>query len=231
MAQQDFILLILNCTKYAYKADLQRATWIPLLPKWLAHYHVIGDPLLPTPFRFDDDAHILVVRTEDDYVSLPKKVVAAFRAVVARFEFKYVFKTDDDQHISPVAIFDVFARTLNDRYFAPNRVLYGGKWVPVEAEHVSQYYKIHPELSDNIIIKPGGYCNGRFYLVSHEAVAHILAQHEQIENECLEDYAIGQALLAIRTSHNVLLFNNDMFCTDNPSGRAITNATDEKEAV
>ena len=96
MASADFVLLILNCKRYKEKAEKQRRTWLrdfTLMP----YYHVIGEPQLSTPFLFNEEDRILYVRCADDYVSLPKKVIAAYAAVQRTYQFKYIFKTDDDQ--------------------------------------------------------------------------------------------------------------------------------------
>ena len=98
MIQQDYILLILNCEKYAHKATHQKNTWLQNLPKYLIYYHVIGNNLInDNEFAFDHEQHVLRVNAPDDYNSLPKKVCAAHDAVCKTFNFKYVFKTVIDQ--------------------------------------------------------------------------------------------------------------------------------------
>ena len=105
LIEQEYILLIMSCKKYERKADYQRTTWIPNLPSSIIkHYHVIGDKNLWKDFEFDNERQILYVNTPDDYNSLPKKVIAALSAIKKTFEFKYVFKTDDDQ----VLLYDNF---------------------------------------------------------------------------------------------------------------------------
>lgn len=97
MIEQEFILLIMNCKKYAKKAKFQKMTWLKSIPSSLLYYHVIGDENLERDFYFDDQERILWVKTLDDYNSLPKKVIAAYNAVNETLNFKYIFKTDDDQ--------------------------------------------------------------------------------------------------------------------------------------
>lgn len=43
MIEQNFILLIMNCKKYRYKATYQKETWLHTLTPSLIYYHVIGD--------------------------------------------------------------------------------------------------------------------------------------------------------------------------------------------
>ena len=93
------ILLIMNCRKYAHKAQQQRDTWLQQVGKHMLFFHVIGDTSLSTNWLFDENEHILYVKTEDNYVSLPKKVCAAFEEVYCTYKFAYIFKTDDDQEL------------------------------------------------------------------------------------------------------------------------------------
>jgi len=74
---QDYILLIMNCEKYREKALKQKETWLPQLPSHIIYFHVIGDPTMKVPFLFDLIERVLYVNTEDDYNSLPKKVISA----------------------------------------------------------------------------------------------------------------------------------------------------------
>ena len=91
MIDQDYIMLIMNCKKYANKALYQKNTWLSLTPSYLIYYHVIGNELMEPDFQFDDDAQILWVKVADDYNSLHKKVIAAYSAVNQSFNFKYLF--------------------------------------------------------------------------------------------------------------------------------------------
>ena len=59
---QDFILLILNCSKYRWKAEIQKESWLKLIPSNLKYYHVLGDESLATEFKFDNELNILWVK-------------------------------------------------------------------------------------------------------------------------------------------------------------------------
>ena len=49
--EQEFILLIMNCKKYAQKALYQKQTWLPLIPSYLIYFHVIGDETLNEEYK------------------------------------------------------------------------------------------------------------------------------------------------------------------------------------
>lgn len=193
MIDQAYILLILNCKKYRHKAIKQKETWLKDLPSSLIYFHVIGDTNLETDYLFDKEECILYVNVEDDYNSLPKKVIAAYEAVYNEYKFKYIFKTDDDQDVITMNIFTMLPNILNTSMDF-NVYHYGGKIVDVKQPHISKYYMIHPELPTNLVIKPTKYCNGRFYFLSRSAVKYLLSKKEKISQEYFEDYAIGYYL-------------------------------------
>ena len=76
-------------------------------------------------FRFDNDNNnnILYVKVADDYNSLPKKVIAAYDAVNKTFNFKYLFKTDDDQILVNNKFFDMLCGLIQAKQPTPH---YGG---------------------------------------------------------------------------------------------------------
>lgn len=182
----DYILLIMNCVKYRNKATIQREGWLKSLPPNISYFHVLGDPRLITPFYFDWEANILWVGCKDDYNSLPHKVISAYEAISKTFNFKYIFKTDDDQIATTDAFFPMLIKLLTTKIFH-----YGGYIVDVPFKHISKYYIIHPELPSNLIIEKIKYCNGRFYLLSNKAIDNLLLKRDSIQKEFLEDYAIG----------------------------------------
>ena len=218
----DYILLIFNCVKYKDKALKQKNTWLRELGALknkdrLKYFHVIGNPKLDQDFVFDTDNQILWIKVADDYNSLPKKVIQAYEAVTKMYKFKYIFKTDDDQRVSPVSFFDTLIKVLDNKYASPvltNRVHYGGYIVDVKQDHISQYYKLHPELPNNLLVKKTQYCSGRFYLLSHEVVDALILKKEAISCEFLEDYAIGIHMPASSFKDKIMNINTSIYFED-----------------
>jgi hypothetical protein len=210
---QDYILLIFNCQRYRFKAEKQKDSWLPLLPKTLVYFHVIGDPELTNSYQFLIEENILLVKVEDDYNSLPKKVIRAFEAIKETYEFKYIFKTDDDQQVTNIKIFDTIMSLLNRKYDDPEAIIhYGGHIVDVKQTYQSQYYRIHAELPTNLLVQATKYCSGRFYFVSYEAICFLIEEKKpQIEDEFLEDYAIGYYLKDIYKMNMLPLDTNKYF--------------------
>ena len=210
MIEQDFILLIMNCKKYIKKALYQKLTWIPKLPPYIKYYHVIGDEQLDEEYKFDNEQNLLTVKTLDDYNSLPKKVYTAYKAVKETFQFKYIFKTDDDQILINDKFFDNVSRLLIRQV---PRIHYGGFIIDVKKPHLSQYHTIHPELPKNLPLFITKYCSGRFYFLSKDAVISILQKKKEIFSEYFEDYAIGFNIDYLLKT-NMLHISTNQFFTD-----------------
>jgi hypothetical protein len=182
--KQDFILLIMNCQKYSEKAVAQKNTWLKELPPNVKYYHVLGNSMLKTNFKFDDEERKLWVRNHDDYNSLPHKVITAYDAINQTYDYKYIMKTDDDQQVLSCS---QFFSTLTKLFESPTfSYHYGGYIVDVKLPHISQYYRIHPELPRDLKIEAIKYCNGRFYFLSYNAIQDLITTRENISKEILK---------------------------------------------
>lgn len=207
MIEQEYIMLIMNCKKYLKKAKFQQMTWLPKIPDYLKYYHVIGEPDLDSRYKFDNENRILWIKVEDNYNSLPKKVIRAYKAVNDTFNFKYLYKTDDDQILVNEKFLDVVRGiTSNSR-----KIHYGGYIVDVKQNHLSQYHKIHPELPKNLPILQTKYCSGRFYFLSKQAIINLISKKIFIEKEYFEDYAIGYNLDSYYKLNMINLETNKFF--------------------
>ena len=208
MIEQEFIMLIMNCKKYVKKALFQKRTWLKTIPSYLKYYHVIGDESLETTYKFDDENNILWVKVADDYNSLPKKVISAYEAVYDTFNFKYLFKTDDDQILVKPQFFGVIQNLITNMAPPPH---YGGYIVDVKQPYLSQYNRIHPELPSHLPLYVTKYCSGRFYFLSRSAISNLINKRENIIKEFLEDYAIGFNLDQRFKTNMVSLATNTIF--------------------
>ena len=207
----DFVLLIMNCYKYRNKAIAQ-ATWLSKLPDNIKYYHVIGDinkcDKENLKHIIDESNNILYVRTNDDYNSLPSKVISAFEAINSNFEYKYIFKTDDDQMLIKESFFSVLPKFL----LSNTKHEYGGFIINVP-DHISSYYKIHDCLPKNLLLKKCVYCNGRFYFLSKSATENLITKKQKICETVIEDHAIGLHLDE-KFKENILSINSNKIFVD-----------------
>lgn len=207
MINQDYILLIMNCKKYIKKAKFQKLTWLPKIPTNIIYYHVIGNPNMDINYKFDNENKILWVKVDDDYISLPKKVIRSYNAVNELFNYKYIFKTDDDQILVNNKFLDILLNITNQK----PKIHYGGYIVNVKENYLSQYHKLHPELPQFLPLLKTCYCSGRFYFLSKQSVVNLISKQLLIEKEYLEDYAIGFNLNQLYKSNMINLMTNKFF--------------------
>ena len=207
LKKTDIILLILNCEKYKYKSTFQKTTWLKYLPNNIIYYHLIGNPNLNTEYLIDDNNNILYVKTKDDYLSLPHKVLKGIYAVNNTFDYKYIFKTDDDQFLVNTKLFNVLNNIINNYD-------YGGYNVQVE-DHYSKYYLVHSELPKDILLKKAKYCYGRFYFLKKEVCQFLLKHPDHFKNSIIEDHAVGLTL-SNYPNLKMLNFDSNLYLIDTP---------------
>jgi hypothetical protein len=214
-----FILLIFNCQKYRYKAQTQKETWLnnfTIMP----YFHVIGVPELTNDYFIDENEHILYLKVKDDYVSLPKKVIAAYKAIQKEYIFNYIFKTDDDQNLIKPHFFNIIQDLLVKRL---PKIHYAGEIINVVKPYLSQYHNIHPELPTNLPVLQTQYCSGRFYILSDLAIQQLISKAQLISNEYLEDYAIGFYLEPVLKKNMFNIQTNKYFIDFEEFSHKVTN--------
>lgn len=208
----DYLLLILNCEKYKEKAIRQKNTWLKYIPSNMNYYHIIGnkDKCNTQDIIVDEKQHIIYCNSLDDYNSLPSKIITTLKGVNSIFQYKYIFKTDDDQMLIKENFFKALIEYLENHL---PKVHYGGYIVNIYENHYSQYWKVHDCLPKNIYLEPTAFANGRFYFLSKEAVECLILKKEHFEKKYIEDHAIGYYLDPIYKEH-LLNFDSNLIFTD-----------------
>ena len=209
--EKPFVLLIMNCYKYRDKAINQKNTWLKTLPSNIQYYHVIGDinKCDTKSFIIDEDEHILYVPTKDDYNSLPSKVITSYDVIYNNFNYKYIFKTDDDQ----ILIKPDFLTQITEYLLTIQPIVYYGGFSIRIKTSISIYYIEHPCLPKDLVLEGTIYCNGRFYLLHQEAIANLLIKKDDISKKYIEDHAIGY-YLDDKYKNNLLHLNSQEFFSD-----------------
>lgn len=192
--KKDYILLILHCEKYKFNRIIQMDTYLKYLPEKINYYHIIGNSNLEKEYEFYENEKIIVVKSEDDYLYLPLKIMKAYQAIYDTYDFKYIFKTDDTQICIYKDFFDDLINRLIKFEENDNKSHYGGFIVNLEKQKLCEHYKNHPELPNNRLLLPTIYCSGSFYYLSSDAMNDLIVKKEQIIKDYLEDYSIGYNL-------------------------------------
>jgi hypothetical protein len=194
----DYILLILNCYKYKFKATIQKQSWIKNISpiNKILYFHIRGDKEKcgDKNYIIDISSNTIYTKTNDDYSSLPHKMITAIEAIDKTFHYKYIFKTYDDLFLINNYFFDIIIKTIDDTIKLNNKVHYGGKMI--EIKNNTTRLLSHEELSKDlkVNIKKTYYCDGTFYFLSKEAITSLLKKKKLISKEVIEDYAIGYHL-------------------------------------
>jgi len=178
----DYLLLILNCEQYRNKALLQKNTWLKNIPPNMNYYHIIGnkEKCNKQDISVDEKEHIIYCNTLDDYNSLPSKIITTLKGVNTHFQYKYIFKTDDDQMLIKENFFNVFINVLEHKQPC---IHYGGHMVTIHKDHYSQYWKVHNCLPERLLLEATTYANGRFYFLSKQAVECLISKKTHIEQK------------------------------------------------
>lgn len=186
-------LLILNCKKYTYKRNIQIHKWLGKFPLkyW---FHIQGDPNINTDFKINEKNHLMYVKVEDNYVSLPKKIYSAIKAINDTYpHITHILKTDDDMDID-----------INKfHYYLPSIVNndYGG-FINDVPEHLSDHHiQFHKfEIKGELKLEKckAAICtNGRFYFLSKKCMKHIINCKSLFWESLFEDNTIGFALQSL----------------------------------
>jgi hypothetical protein len=190
----DYLLLILNCKNEKYKKNAirQKKTWLKNIPSNMKYYHIIGDKekCKNEDICIDIEENIIYCNSLDDYNSLPSKIITTLKGVNDVFEYKYIFKTDDNQML----IKDNFFKVLIDYLEQQPKSHYGGNLIKINENHFSQHWRIHNCLPKILYLEPTIYASGPFYYLSKEAVECLITQKEHFERKYMEDHAVGYYL-------------------------------------
>ena len=220
MIDQKYILLILNCYKYKYKAERQKETWLKKLDSNIIYFHIIGDvdKCEDKDYFIDFYNQIIYTKTKDDYLSLPHKIITALQAINSTYNYDYVFKTDDDQELVNDVFFSNMIEKLSlcesscESSCEPlcKKYNYGGRVADVD-DHYSTYYTFHSELPKQLLLKKTSYCSGRFYFLSKAAVINLLDKRELIKEDIIEDHSIGYHIDCGLKKNILDIYSDDYF--------------------
>ncbi len=102
MTECEIFIVVESCASYADRRKACRATWCRHVKAPIKYFFFIGnnDPLGCTSIK-EDEPDTVILPCKDDYMSLPKKTFSCFKYALENYDFKYLFKCDDDTFVVP----------------------------------------------------------------------------------------------------------------------------------
>jgi Galactosyltransferase len=195
------IVLVLSCEATADRREACRSTW-------MSHVQPVGE-ILPVFVIGRPGKHpeligdVLFVDAPDSYQGLPVKVWAAIRESFIRFDFEWIFKTDDDSFVNLYRLrhyprsSDYMGRRVNPK---GNGQGSGCGW------SMREVHKRELTTSSKAVRRPnffrGTWADGSGYFLSRRAASMIAEEpFESAQRALFEDKFVGEVLY----SHDVQL--------------------------
>ena len=187
-ANVKYIMFIQNCLKYNIRKQIQKSTWIPLIPESIYVFHIFGKP---GNYIFDDNT--LAVPTGDEYEHLPEKFQSACKFILHTFlcnaNLIGVLKLDDDIHL-------LVPRLL---YLLQNMQ---GDYAGFKSSFPGGYHNYgHDQIKDKGAMPKEGiyyprieFCVGGFLYFSKKAIDAIVSETELFKLQVHDDFLIGMCL-------------------------------------
>jgi hypothetical protein len=125
--------MTLACQKYPERLEACRETWAT---REQPHVFVVGRPGQQPALCGD----VLYLNCPDDYMSLPIKVWTGIRECLARFEFDWLFKCDDDTFVNTDRL-HAYPRNIG-----PQR---GLREFPRVKEYIGRKVNVHGQFDPN----------------------------------------------------------------------------------
>ena len=187
------VLIIHSCKKYQNRRDMQKTIWLDELTQHQRWFHVIGDDSLREA-SIDEDQHMLVVPTPDDYAHLPNKHFRAVQAIHSHYpDIDYIMKTDDDMLANVEDYLKLATHVLKEKRD------YGGKVITLNSDTPTKehYSQTGAEYHEAVMLQKGQFCIGQFFFLSAKAISILLNHEEQFKKVVAhDDHLVGHILLS-----------------------------------
>lgn len=104
----DILVIVQSCAKNKVKRDACSRTWLKHIPKGVEYFFVVGDPKQKAAAK--KVKNVVTCKCDDSYGGLCSKTIAMFQYAVGHYDFKYLFKCDDDTYV----VLDRLVKLLKD---------------------------------------------------------------------------------------------------------------------
>ena len=188
----DVIFIIFSSPGNELRRNAIRNTWLKEIPDNALCLFAIGkvDTQYEQSLDVENYSHndLLLLDFVDEYASLTQKLLRSIHHVVQKYDFKYLFKGDDDTYIHLKPFLSLLSRQSRRRlywgYFVGNaRVKAKGKW-----EENSWF------LCDRYL----PYARGGGYVISYDIANFISVNRDLLDSYLSEDVSMGVWLSALK---------------------------------
>jgi hypothetical protein len=192
-SSDDIFIIIITCFKKIKQAMEQQNTWVSQLQSLgIRCLFVAGDPSLQHP---ELTGNYLILPVEDSYECLPKKVFYAFSFVYRHYQFRYLYKVDDDAYVNGIYFMYLHQILEGHHYLGKGKTVgadFNRQWHQGKCQKDSLNRLPYPAQR----ITPGvTYARGEAgYFLSREALESLFPYERYIVSDLYEDKVIGDCL-------------------------------------
>lgn len=98
--QCELVVLIQSCRKFVNRRNNCRQTWLTHVPEGVEYFFGVGDKSATEVTPIKNEPHVLAFPCADDYSGLREKTLAMLQYAVDHYDFRYLFKCDDDTYVA-----------------------------------------------------------------------------------------------------------------------------------
>lgn len=214
---EDVIILVLTCTKNVHKLDFIRSTYgNDAVNSGYRLLFLVGVPTIKIPMI---DGDCLLVPCEDNYESVPLKLSLGFKYVHNAFNFKWLYKIDDDCYLNIRRITNEVMPQLssNSRFYGGS--VHSSSMKMSDTWHFGKCENSFFEKKYKYDVAPVSFAKGGYGYCLHKNTLPLIFAHEDAYKlELLKfEYSYEELRIAlILSAHGIFVkqFENYLICKE-----------------
>lgn len=186
-------ILVCCCYKYYKQYEYISKKWNKIDDNNIKIFYLFGNEKIKNSY-YDSKTNILLLKVNDNYESLPKKIYLAIRYILEKYpEINGIYKTDDDIVYQKI---DILIKII--KYCYNNDINYSGLIIDnIDRDKISDRRirkRFENKKINNIYHSDAIYCYGAGYYLSKTSMKIIKEHQIYIYKQYLEDVSIGHIL-------------------------------------